>query len=554
MSTRIANLLFPDVTATPDDLEARYPARATTAVRFAPSPTGFMHIGGLYMSLIDRIFARSTGGVVCLRIEDTDQKRQLDGGVSEIIDTLRRFGVTFDEGAASETEDYGDYGPYRQSLRRELYRVYAKSLVERDLAYPCFCTEEELAALRARQSDENAVIPGYYGKWARCRGLTDDEIAAKLAAGEEYVTRLRSPGVDGKTVDIEDGIRGVITMPENVLDVVIIKKDGLPTYHFAHAVDDHLMRTTDVTRADEWIASLPIHVQLFDVLGFTAPRYYHLSPIMKQEVNESGTVTRRKISKRKDPEARVGYYLEAGYPVAAVTDYLLTVCSAEFEPWRAENPTADVTSFPLDLAKTGVAGALFDFDKLANVSKKLIAAMTDDEVCAAVTQWARDYDASFAAYIAAHADYFRASVPIWHANRMDVSRWEEVPANYPYLYGDDFDATVGDAPATVAAHLADVPQILREYQAGYSPDDDADAWFAKVRAIAETHNYAVSMGKYKKHPEDYAGSVADVSAFIRVALTGRLNTPDLCAIARLLGAGECARRVAGYVEYAENLA
>ena len=547
MSKAVAQALFPHITKTPADWEAAFPARAQGATRFAPSPTGFMHIGGLYTALINDLFIRSQDGVFFLRIEDTDQKRIVENGVTEIIGTLDSFGVRFDEGPRNETEDYGPYGPYRQSLRREIYQTYAKALVEKDLAYPCFCTEEELTALRSRQEQENALQKGYYGKWAACRNLTEEEVLQKLAEGKSWVVRLRSQGQEGRSRVYHDVIRGDISMQENIIDTVLIKSDGLPTYHFAHAVDDHLMHTSDVIRADEWIASIPVHVELFETLGFPVPRYAHLSPIMKLEEREDGGTSKRKLSKRKDPEARVHYYEEVGYPIQAVQDYLLTIASADYEPWRAQNMDASIFDFSLDLTKTGVAGALFDFNKLGSVAKNRVAHMSCEAILEAVRQWSAQYDAALSAYIAADEERFLRSVHVWHDKRLDVAKWSDLMALYPYLYDSAYDPSAEALPEQFQNHLEHIPGILTDYLETFDWNDDGSAWFQKVREIAPKYNYAVKTGPYKKHPELYSGSIADLSSFIRFAITGRLNTPDLHGIIHVIGEEEARRRVENFL-------
>lgn len=548
MSQRIADAIFPNITKTYEDMEAMYPPRsgasADSTTRFAPSPTGFMHIGGLYTALINCLHTKRNGGTIFLRIEDTDQKRQVENGVTEIIETLKDFDIIFDEGPISETEDNGVYGPYRQSLRREIYQTFAKYLIQKDMAYPCFCSEEENAAKRDAQEKEGALQKGYFGKWARCRSLSEEEILENIAAGKPYVIRLRSEGVEGKVRVFEDLLRGEISMPENIMDAVIIKQDGLPTYHFAHVVDDHLMRTSDVIRADEWIASLPLHVQMFEMLGFAVPRYTHLSPIAKQEAKEDGEgFSRRKLSKRKDPEARVHYYDEIGYPIPAVLDYLLTISSAAYEPWREENPDAPITDFPLDVRRTGVAGALFDFDKLNSVARNRVAHMSCDEVFEAVKLWASRYDAKLYDFIEGHTDEFKASIPVWHDSRLDVAKWSDLMQMYPYLYDVDYNIDDEPLPENFEKHVSFIPTLMQEYLDSFDYADDASVWFNKLREIASAHNYAIKMGQYKKHPEDYNGSIADLSSFVRFALTGRLNTPDLHQIIHVIGEAQARRRM-----------
>ena len=558
MSKKIADALFPNITKTYDDLEALYPPRqdgeGAVCTRFAPSPTGFMHIGGLYTALINSLFTRSHGGTFFLRIEDTDQKRLVENGVTEIIDTLKSFDVSFDEGPLNEQDDHGDYGPYRQSLRREIYQTFAKHLVEKDLAYPCFCSEETLTALREQQEKENAIQKGYFGKWAKCRDLDEDTVLENLKNGLPYVIRLRSQGQEGRFRTYSDVIRGDISMQENIIDMVIIKSDGLPTYHFAHVVDDHLMRTTDVVRADEWIASIPVHVEMFEALGFPVPRYAHLSPIMKNEVKEDGSVSRRKLSKRKDPEARVHFYDETGYPIQAVLDYLLTISSAAYEPWREENMDAPIFDFSLDLAKTGVSGALFDFDKLASIARNRVAHMSCEAIFDMMKVWAAQYDEKLNAYITANPETFLRSVSVWHDKRLDVAKWSDLMEMYPYMYDPDYRPENEEIPEKLTGHFKFIPDILEDYLATFSYEDDGSEWFNKVREIAPKYNYAIKTGAYKKHPEDYNGSIADLSSFIRFAITGRLNTPDLHGIIHVIGEEEAARRVKAFRDKVKGLA
>lgn len=551
MSKRVADALFPHIKMTYQEAEALYPPRdlpeGAVCTRFAPSPTGFMHIGGLYTALLNSIFTRSRGGVFFLRIEDTDQKRQIENGVTEIIHALDEFQIHFDEGAVSETEDSGRYGPYRQSLRKEIYQTFAKYLVEIDRAYPCFCTSDELEAIREKQEAADALQKGYYGEWAACRSLDEETVLKRIANGDRWIVRMRSGGRLGVSRVYHDMIRGDISMQENILDAVIIKGDGLPTYHFAHVVDDHLMGTTDVIRADEWIASIPLHVEMFEMLDFPVPRYTHLSPIMKNEAKEDGEgVSRRKLSKRKDPEARVGYYDEAGYPIPAVLDYLLTIGSADYEPWREENMDASIFDFSLDLSKTGAAGALFDFDKLNNVAKKRVGHMSEEQIFAAVSAWAGRYDAKLNSFIQNNADTFRRSIAVWHEKRLDVAKWSDLMELYPYMYDPAFTVDAGLLPESFLPHKERIPDILADYLSVFDYEDDAAEWFNKVKEVASRHNYCVKMGAYKKHPEDYNGSIADLSSFIRYALTGTVNTPDLHGIIHVIGKDEAVSRVEAF--------
>lgn len=546
MSKAVAAMIFPDVKNTYAYYEEIYPARTDDSTvyttRFGPSPTGFMHIGGLYTALINRIFAKRSGGTFYLRIEDTDQKRLVDGGVTEIINTLNEFGIKFDEDPVNETEDYGNYGPYRQSLRKEIYQAFAKYLVENDKAYLCFCSEDDVADIKRQQEEENSNLFGYYGKWARCRNLTDEEVINKLRNGEEFIIRLKSEGKMGLYREFYDGIRGTLTIPENVFDTVLIKRDGLPTYHFAHVIDDHLMRSTDIIRADEWIASLPMHIQMFEMLGFEVPRYYHLSAIMKME----GT-SKRKLSKRKDPEARVHFYIETGYPIKAVIDYLLTICSADYENWRKENPDSDIIHFPLDITKTGVSGALFDYNKLDNIAKNCIASMSDEDIYNTVSAWAAQYDVKLDRYIHENNERFIKSIPVWHSRRLDVRKWSDLMEFYPYMYDSSFDNCSCEIPVNIKSKSGDVINILSDYLDSFDFEDDADTWFSKIKTIAEKYNYAIKMSKYKKNPEEYNGSIVDVSSYIRFAITNKFETPDLYQIIRVIGADESTKRIRKFI-------
>ena len=393
---KIAELLFPHIQKTPADLEAQYPPRqlpeGARVTRFSPSPTGYLHIGGLFGALADYMTARQSGGVVYLRIEDTDKKREIGDGVAAILDGLEAFGITFDEGVTKDGEN-GTYGPYTQSARVEIYQIMAKDLVRRGLAYPCFCTAEELAELRDRQEREGALLRGYFGKYAKCRDLSDEEIEANLKAGKPYVLRLRSDGDEARRIVIEDMARGKLEMPENIIDEVLLKSDGVPTYHFAHVCDDHFMRTTHVIRGEEWLPSLPKHIALFRACGFRVPKYAHTPQIMKIDEETGG---KRKISKRKDPEAAVSHFAAEGYPAQSVKEYLLTLLNSNFEDWRRANPTAELTAFPFNLKKLSVSGALFDMVKLRDVSKLCISRMTAEEVYERTLAWAKTYDDAFA--------------------------------------------------------------------------------------------------------------------------------------------------------------
>ena len=538
----LANLIFPN--AKPIEYyEKMYPERnlpeGAIVTRFAPSPTGFVHIGGLYQSICAKFSAEKTGGVFFLRIEDTDQKREVENGVSGIIQSLKDFDITPDEGMTNETEWKGEYGPYKQSMRKEIYESYAKYMIERGKAYPCFCTAEELEEMRVKQ--ENAKIrPGYYGVWAKCRNLSLDEMAEKIKAGVPYIIRFKSPGREDRKIQCHDLIKGKVTFPENDIDIPIIKSDGLPTYHFAHLVDDHLMRTTHVIRSDEWLSSLPLHIQLFQEAGFKAPKYCHISPIMK---NDNGN--KRKLSKRKDPEAAVSYYEELGVPADAVKEYLINIANSNFENWRRANKDLPITDFDFQLNKMSVSGALFDMTKLLDVSKSVISRYSAQKVYDESYAWAERHDESLKE-ILNNKEYALRVLGIERGNqkpRKDIAKWSDVKENIIYMFEEptefDYDKVSDE----------DVKNILTEYAKVYDENDDKDTWFSKIKDVAEKCGFAKEVKEYKANPEKYPkGHVGDVSSVIRVAITGRRNTPDLYEILRVLGKDEVMKRLSNRVK------
>ncbi len=527
--------MFPDVTATVDDLEQRFPPRSlkdgARVTRFAPSPTGFLHIGGLFSALISKLNATTTDGVFLLRIEDTDKKREIEDGVSEIIKGLRAFGVDPDEGVMGFGQESGDYGPYQQSRRAEIYHVVAKKLVEEGLAYPCFCTEEELSAIREKQEALQLDTKGYYGEWAVYRDTPFEKQKALLAQGRPYTLRLRSPGSPDKRISFDDLIKGRIEMPENVQDVVLLKQDGIPTYHFAHAVDDHFMRTTHVIRGDEWISSVPLHIQLFKVCGFRVPKYAHIAPIMKEE--NGG---KRKLSKRKDPEAAVTYYAEQGYPKESVLEYLLTLANSNFEDWRRANPDAPQSAFPFNLKKMSTSGALFDLTKLGDVSKNVISVMTAETVLEKTLAWAKEYDPQLYALLSRDSLRSTAIFDIDRGGkkpRKDIAKWDEVKDYVSYFFDELFTVSMADLPDNITPDLA--KDVLDAYTAAFDPADDKQQWFDRIKDLCAPLGCTPNVKEYKQNPDAFKGHVGDVSTVIRVALTGRRNTPDLYAITAILG-------------------
>ena len=532
---QLAALLFPEVTQTVEDLEARFPARSlkegARVTRFAPSPTGFLHIGGLFSALISKLNAATTGGVFLLRIEDTDKKREITDGVSEIIKGLSAFGIDIDEGVIGFEKETGDYGPYTQSHRAEIYHTVAKRLVEQGLAYPCFYTEEELTAIREAQEAEGTPIKGIFGKWAKYRDASFETQKALLEEGKPYTLRLRSPGSEDKRISFDDLIKGKIEMPENMQDVVLLKTDGIPTYHFAHAVDDHFMRTTHVIRGDEWISSVPLHIQLFKVCGFRVPKYAHIAPIMKEE--NGG---KRKLSKRKDPEAAVTYYAEQGYPKESVLEYLLTLANSNFEDWRRANPDAPQSAFPFNLKKMSTSGALFDLTKLGDVSKNVISVMKAETVLEKTLAWAKEYDPQLYALLSRDKVRSTAIFDIDRGGkkpRKDIAKWDEVKDYVSYFFDELFTVSMAELPDNITPDLA--KDVLDAYTAAFDPADDKQQWFDRIKDLCAPLGCTPNVKEYKQNPDAFKGHVGDVSTVIRVALTGRRNTPDLYAITAILG-------------------
>ena len=539
----LANLIFPDAKEI-SYYEEKYPERdlkeGAVVSRFAPSPTGFVHIGGLYQALVAKEMTKKTDGVFFLRVEDTDQKREVENGVTGIVNSLKDFDILPDEGMITETEEKGNYGPYKQSLRKDIYQAYAKYLLEQGKAYPCFCSADEVEEIRKKQ-EAAKIRPGYYGVWAKCRNLTVEEAAEKIKNGENYIIRFKSPGREDRKIKHHDIIKGNVDFPENDQDIVIIKADGLPTYHFAHAVDDHLMRTTHVIRSDEWLSSVPLHLQLFHELGFKAPKYAHISPIMK---NDNGN--KRKLSKRKDPEAAVSYYKEEGIPVLAVKEYLLNIANSTFENWRRANPDKSIDDFDFNLNKMSVSGALFDMVKLLDIGKNVISKMTAEEVYNCALEWANEYDKELAEMLA-NKEYSLRVLGIERGNkkpRKDISKWSDVKNSIIYMYDDKFFA--GDVAYDYGkiSDKAEVEKITKTYINEYfNINDDKDTWFNKIKDLAEKLGYAREVKEYKAEPEKWPGHVGDISTVLRVKLTGRQNTPDMYEIMQVLGKDSVEKRL-----------
>lgn len=537
----LAELLLPNIDKTPDYYENLYPARnlpeGARVVRVAPSPTGYLHLGTLFAALVNRITATSTGGVFFVRIEDTDKKREIEGGIENIIDGLNRFGITIDEGFFSGTSQRGDYGPYQQSQRAEIYQAYVKDLIKKGYAYPCFCTAEELEQVREIQESQK-IRTGYHGEWAKHRNITFEEAKALIDEGKPFVIRLKSPGSEENKVIFEDGIKGKIEMPENDEDFVLLKSDGIPTYHFAHAIDDHLMHTTHVMRGDEWISSVPKHIQLFKLLGFKVPKFAHISPIMKLDNG-----AKRKISKRKDPEAAVHFFAQEGFPAENVIEYLMTIAASDFEDWRRCNPTASYKDFKFNLKKMSVSGALFDEVKLLDVSKNRICLLTSQQVYDYVTDWAKEFDPEFYEILTADPEYTKKVFAIDRdvpKPRKDIAKWNEVKDYFSYMFIELY-VPAFDLPENI--EKADAFTFLEEYKAVYDENDDKQAWFDKIKAVAPKLNFAAETKEYKANPTAFKGSAGDLSTVLRLAITGRRNTPDLCSIMQVLGKDEVIKRI-----------
>ena len=541
---KLAALLFPEVTATPEDMEEKYPVRnlpeGAIVTRMAPSPTGFVHLGNLVQGLTAERMAHQSGGVLFLRVEDTDAKREVAGAVDVLIDTLKHYGIQFDEGVTRDG-DKGEYGPYHQRQRAFIYHVFAKKLVEEGQAYPCFCTEEELSEMRATQ-EANKENTGYYGKYAMWRDRSMEDIQAQLDAGNPWVLRFRSTGSIENQYKFDDLVKGKLTITENDVDHVLLKSDGIPTYHFAHAVDDHMMRTTHVIRGDEWLPTLPFHIQLFKALGFKLPKYVHIGPLMKMD----GT-SKRKLSKRKDPELALTFYKSEGFPVEAVYEYIMTILNSNFEDWRRANPTASSDDFKFSPKKLNPAGSLFDYAKLTDVSKNEIAKMDAEKVYTLLSEWASEFDPDFAAKLIADPDFSKAILAIGRGGkkpRKDIATWKEAK---PYM-GFFFDEYLEKPEFAEKFSKETVSAVLQKFLERFAIADDSNVWFEKVKEITTELGFTTDMKAYKADPDAFPGTVADVSTFIRQAVTGKTNSPDLYTVMQILGYDRTVARIKAVME------
>ena len=535
----LADLLFPNVTETPESLEERFPERnapeGAVITRMAPSPTGFVHLGNLVQGLTSERMAHQSGGVLFLRVEDTDAKREVPGAVEVLIDTLKHYGIQFDEGATHDG-DNGLYGPYRQRQRASIYHVYAKKLVSEGQAYPCFCTEEELSAMREKQ-EANKETTGYYGQYAMWRDRSMEDIQSQLDAGNPWVLRFKSMGSIENQFKFDDLVKGKLTITENNVDHVLLKSDGIPTYHFAHAVDDHLMRTTHVVRGDEWLPTLPFHIQLFKALGFKLPKYVHIGPLMKMD----GT-SKRKLSKRKDPELALTFYKAEGFPVKAVYEYIMTILNSNFEDWRRANPDAPAETFKFSPKKLNPAGSLFDYAKLTDVSKNVISKMSAEEVCALLTEWANEFDPDFGAKLNADPAFATSILAIGRGGkkpRKDLAVWKDAKEYMGFFYDEYLQKPVFDEKFDKAV----VVDALNRFLAVFDIQDDASVWFEKVKTITTDMGFTTDMKAYKADPTAFPGTVADISTFIRQAVTGKTNSPDLYTVMQILGYERTVERI-----------
>jgi len=533
----IAEKLFPEIKLTVEEIEQKYPPRDlpkdVSVTRMAPSPTGFLHVGGIFAALISERFSHQQNGIFYLRIEDTDKKREVEGAVAVIVESLKKYGIKIDEGEIELEKEAGNYGPYRQSRRAETYKAIAKLMVEKGLAYPCFCPADGLAEISRQQGLEKAR-PGYYGKWAKCRGNSDEKIIKLIGRGASFAIRFKPSGNFLNKIKVNDLIKGEKLLSENDLDVVLLKSDGLPTYHFAHVVDDHFMRTTHVLRGDEWFSSLPLHLQIFAALGWPPPFFGHISPIQKTD-----GVSRRKLSKRKDPEANVEYYEKDGYPQEAIVEYLLNLANSDFEDWRKKNPEEDNHQFVLRLEKINQSGALFDLIKLQNISKEMIAKMTADEAARVGRQWAEKYDNDLAKEMAKDSGYLAKIFSIERGGahqRKDIAKWSDLRSEIGYFYDVIFGKTEMVWPKLLlGVGPAEAKAVLDKFLKSYDESDSQEEWFDKIKKIAVDLGYAANLKTFKQSPDKFKGYVADVAKILRVFLTGKTETPNLYEIIQTMG-------------------
>lgn len=542
---KLAEMLFPHIQETVTDYENKFPERdlpeGAKVTRLGPSPTGFIHLGNLYGAFVDERLARQSGGVFMLRIEDTDEKRKVEGSVEIIISSLKYFGLNFDEGALLDGEK-GNYGPYYQSNRGPIYQCVAKYLVEQGKAYPCFCTEEELEEIRNRQTEAN-VNTGYYGKWARDRELSVEEVQAHLNNGDEFVIRFKSSGTEEGIFEIEDAIRGKLSIHENYQDAVLLKNNGIPTYHFAHVVDDHFMRVTHVIRGEEWLSTLPIHYEIFSAIGWQHPVYCHTAHLMKMDNG-----SKRKLSKRKDPELGLGYYMDLGYHPSAVREYLLTILNSNYEEWRIENPNSPIDDFKFSLDKMSNSGALFDLDKLNNISKDVLLKISADEIYGFLLGWSKEHKTEITEILQNNKDTVIRLLSVGRDGdkpRKDLMYCEQIFDFISYFF-DEYFKVVDSYPENINEDEA--KKLLDLYLLTYDHSDDQSQWFEKIRVISQENGYAAKPKDYKKNPDMYKGHVGDVSSVIRLAIVGRSSSPDVWELQQIMGEEKVRRRIESIIK------
>lgn len=542
----LADLIFPDIKETVKDLEKRFPPRklkpGAEVTRFAPSPTGFLHTGSLFTALIAYKFARQTDGIYFFRLEDTDQKREIKGTGLDLVNQLANFDIISSEGYFGDYEK-GEYGPYTQSKRADIYKIVIKELIKKGRAYPCFCTKEDLEQLRLVQ-EANKVIPGYYGEYAKCRHYSVDEAIELIKSGKPYVIRFKSKGNHLNHIRVHDEIRGDMDLSQNDQDIVILKSDGLPTYHFAHLVDDHFMGTTLVTRGEEWISSLPIHIELFESMGFKPPKYAHLPVIM---VNDKETGNKRKLSKRKDKEAAVSFFLEEGYPKLGIIEYLYTIANSNFEAWLMENPNTSLDEFKLDFNKFSLDGALFDLPKLAFISKEVLSHLSKDEFTAQCLAWAKQYSPETTKFIENDIDRFKKIINIEREQekpRKDYEKFSDVLPKIRFFDKDAYDQALNQPlPYNEFISKEVIKALLIEYRDHLNLDCDEQTWFNDMKALGKKRGFADDRKVYKKDPQSYNGWYADCIAIIRVTICASTNAPKLYDVLQILGKEEIIRRV-----------
>lgn len=541
----LADLIFPNITKTIKDYDAMYPKRDlpddAVVTRAAPSPTGYTHMGTLFQAFVAKKVAKDTNGVFYIRIEDTDQERLIEDAVDVITTDLRYFEINPDEGVISGDKEIGNYGPYIQSERKEIYQTFMKHFLEQGLAYPCFCTKEEKEEMTKAQEKRKDRI-GYYGRYAKCRKIPVSDAIKKIKNGEQFILRLKSPGDFNKKIVINDLIKGKISFPENDMDIVIMKQDGLPTYHFAHLVDDYLMRTTHIIRGDEWLSSVPTHVQLFEVFGLKPPKYAHISPILKEDNG-----VKRKLSKRKDPEAQMSYYREKGIPVKAVELYLMTLANTNFEQWWDANKDKTLDDFKYDFNKTSKSGGLFDIEKLLNISKNYLSRIKATEFYEMLVNYTKEYDKEFYELITKYKDFTVGLLNIEREQkkpRKDYAAFSEVKELVWYMYDELFEKREKNYEFTNINDKDEILKLMKTYiEKYYDEEDDQQTWFEKIKDLSEEFGYAREVKEYKENPDGYKGHVGDVSMVIRVALTTRAMTPNLYDIMKLFGKMRIIKRI-----------